>query len=103
MLLMKLTILFIYGFVFAVSFFLLALLWHAQMSDVYFVCKDRGPIADFVPPFVHENAAGNFFIKPPRVVYTIWGVYAGAALLIPAVISWLLVRMYEHALKKSWM
>jgi hypothetical protein len=100
---MKLTVIFIYCFVFSVVFLVCAILWHAQMPDVYFVSHGKGVIADFVPPFVQPNGSGDFYIKPPHVVYTIWVVYAGCALLIPAVCSWLIVRLYERALRKAWM
>jgi len=99
---MKLTILFIYGFLFSIVFLLSAVLWHAQMQDVYFVCHGKGVIADFVPPFVQSNGS-DFYIKPARVVYVIWMVYLGCTLLIPAVCSWLLVRMHQRALQRTWM
>ena len=99
---MKLTILLIYGVLFSIAFLIFALIWHAQMPDVYFVSRDRGFISDFFPPFVTEGGSG-FFTKPRRVIYTIWAVYFGAVVLIPGVGSWLLVRIYERALKKSWM
>lgn len=99
---MKLTIVFIYSFLFSIAFLICALMWHAQMSDVYFVCHGKGVIADFVPPFVQPNGSGDFYIKPARVVYIIWIVYAACAVLIPAICSWLAVRLYDRALKKSW-
>src|SRR6185312_6008623 len=64
---MKLTVIFIYCSLLAVCFFIFALVWHAQMSNVYFVSSSRGPISDFVPPFVRES--GDFFIKLACVVY----------------------------------
>jgi hypothetical protein len=100
---MKLTYIFIYGFAFAVAFLIFALVWHWQMSDVYFVSRDKGVITDFFPPFVHDGASGDFFIKPPRVIYTIWAVYLAAVLIIPAVCAWLLVRLHQRALNKAWM
>jgi hypothetical protein len=99
---MKLTILLIYGVLFSLSFLFFAVLWHLQMPDVYFVCRDKGFVTDFLPPFVTEGASGEFFIKPPHVIYVIWGVYIGLAVVIPAICSWLLVRIYDHALRKSW-
>ncbi len=88
---------------FAVLFLIFALVWHWQMSDVYFVSHEKGVIADFVPPFVHEGVSGDFFIKPRRVIYTIWAVYFGAVLVIPAVCAWLLVRLHQKELNKAWM
>jgi len=100
---MKLVAVFIYVFLFAVCFLVLALIWHWRMPGVYFMNRDAGPIADFLPPFVHPDASGEFFIRPKEVVYTIWAVFLGCALVIPGVCSWLLMRMYERALKKAWM
>ncbi|HWF18665.1 MAG TPA: hypothetical protein VG754_05330 [Verrucomicrobiae bacterium] len=100
---MKLTIFFIYGFLFSVVFLISALLWHAQMQDVYFVCHQKGVIADFVPPFVQPGESGGFYIKPPHVVYVIWIVYLGCTVAIPAVCSWLILRMHRRALKKAWL
>jgi hypothetical protein len=100
---MKLTIFLIYVFLFSVVFLISALLWHMQMQNVYFVCHGKGVIADFVPPFVQPNGSGDFYLKPPHVVYVIWLVYLGATVLIPAVCSWLILRMHQRALKKAWM
>lgn len=100
---MKLAFICIYGFLFAVMFLILALLWHWQMSEIYFVNHSKGLITDFVPPFVPAGASDAFFIKPPRVVYAIWCVYVGVLVLVPAVISWLLVRLHQRELKKAWM
>ena len=100
---MKLTIFFIYAALFSVVFLLSAVLWHMQMQDVYFVCHGKGVIADFLPPFVQANGSGDFYIKPARVVYIIWLIYLGCTLLIPAICSWLLVRLHQHALKRAWM
>lgn len=100
---MKLAIILVYGALFSFFFVISALLWHAQMADVYFVCRSKGVIEDFVPPFVQSVDHGDIYLKPPRVVYTIWVVYAGCAVIIPAVFSWLLVRLYERAQKKAWM
>jgi hypothetical protein len=100
---MKLTVVYIFGFLFCVTFFISALVWHWQMSDVYFVSHAKGPIADFVPPFVLPGDNGDYYIKPRRVVYVIWGIYAGCSVMIPAVCSWLLMRMHQRALNKSWM
>ena len=66
-----------------------------------FVCREKGFLTDFVPPFVHPGASGDFFVKPPHVVYTIWAVYVAALVLIPGVISWLLVRMHQRALNRG--
>ena len=99
---MKLTIIFIYAILFAITFLLFALLWHTQMPGVYFVCRDKGFVTDFLPPFVNGSGSGDFFIKPAHVIYTIWAVYFGAAVLIPGVCSWLLLRIYDRALRKSW-
>lgn len=100
---MKLTMFFIYTFLLAITFVLLAIIWHWQMSDVYFVSHGKGMITDFVPPFVRPGESGDFYIKPRRVVYVIWGVYIGCIVVIPAVGAWLLARMHQHALNKSWM
>ena len=100
---MKLAFILIYGFLFAVAFLVLALLWHWQMSEVYFVCRSKGLISDFVPPFVPQGANDAFFIKPPRVVYTIWSIYVAVLLLVPAAVSWSLVRLHQRELKKAWM
>lgn len=100
---MKRTIIFIYAGLFPIVFLIAAVLWHAQMQHVYFVCHGKGVIADFVPPFVQSDGSGDFYLKPARVVYVIWMIYLGCTLLIPAVCSWLLVRMHQRALKKAWM
>lgn len=100
---MKLAILYIYGFLFCIVFLISSLLWHAQMQEVYFISRGKGVVADFLPPFVTPGQSGDFFIQPPHVVYIIWCVYLGCTLLVPAVGSWLLVRLHQHSLKKAWM
>jgi hypothetical protein len=100
---MKKTFLLIYSVLFVVLFLFCAMIWHWQMAGTYFVSQHAGIIADFVPPFVREGLAGDMYLKPQRIVYTIWGVYAGIALLVPGISAWLLVRMHDRALRKSWM
>jgi hypothetical protein len=100
---MKLTIFLIYGILFSIAFLLFATIWHFQMQDVYFVCRDKGLVSDFLPPFVSEGTTGEFFIKPPHVIYTIWTVYMALVVLVPGVAAWLLTKLYDRALKKSWM
>jgi hypothetical protein len=97
------TFLLIYTVLFVVLFLLCAMIWHWQMAGTYFVSQHAGIIVDFVPPFVRADMAGDMFLKPQRTVYAIWAVYFGIAVLLPGVSAWLLVRMHERALRKSWM
>jgi len=99
---MKLTVLLIYGFLFFICFLISALIWHAQMANVYFVSQERGLIADFVPPFVHMGAEGEFYIRQPHVIYAVWAVYFGCVVLIPGICSWVILRFREHALNRAW-
>ncbi len=98
---MKLTIAWIYGVLLLVSFLISASLWHWQMAGAYFV-SHKALLGDFLPPFVHSGEDGNFYIKPLRVVYMIWFIYLTATLLLPAVLTWLLVRLHHRALNQSW-
>jgi hypothetical protein len=100
---MKLMIFAIYGFLLAVALLLLALVWHAQMPGVYFVCPNRGVISDFLPPFVDPGVNGCFFMRPPSVVYLMWGVYIAVGVIVPGFGAWLINRLHQRALKKSWM
>lgn len=100
---MKLTMLFIYSFLLCVTFLIFALIWHWQMSDVYFVSREKGLITDFVPPFIGSRESGDFYLKPRRTVYVIWSVYAACVVLIPGICSWSLARLHQRALKKVWM
>ena len=79
-----------------------AMVWHLQMPGAYFICHHRGIILDFLPPFVHAGADGDFFMRPAYVVYTFWGIYVGVALVLPAFALWIGGRIYERDLKKSW-
>jgi hypothetical protein len=99
---MKLMMLLIYGFLLSISLFVIALVWHWQMPGSYFVSPAKGLISDFLPPFV-DGSRGDYFIRPKHVVYLMWGVYVGLATVVPAVLAWLIARVYERALKKSWM
>src|SRR4051794_21038747 len=100
---MKLKILLIYGSGFAATFLLASFIWHWQMSDGYFVCKNNGVVLDFLPPFVHSGTEGEFFIKPQRTVYVIWAVYLITCLLLPAFCTWMFIRLYQRDLNRSWM
>jgi hypothetical protein len=100
---MKKTFLLIYLVLFVVLFLLCAMIWHWQMAGTYFVSQQKGIIVDFFPPFVRPGLAGEIYLKPENAVYTIWAVYAGVAVLAPAVTAWLLVRYHDRALRKSWM
>jgi hypothetical protein len=99
---MKLTITFIYGVLVLITFLILATVWHWQMSGAYFV-SHKSLLVDFMPPFIQTGADGNFYIKPGRVIYAIWSVYIAIMFLAPAVFTWLLVRLHQRALNKSWL
>jgi hypothetical protein len=99
---MKKTFLLIYVVAFVVFFLVCAMIWHWQMAGTYFVSPQKGIITDFLPPFVQPQSAGNMYLKPESAVYTIWSVYAGATIILPGVGAWLLVRLHDQALKKSW-
>lgn len=98
---MKLTIAFIYGVLLLISFLISASLWHWQMAGTYFV-SHKALLGDFLPPFVHTGEDGNFYIRPLRVVYLMWSVYLAGMFLLPAAFTWLLLRLHERALNKSW-
>ena len=98
---MKLTIAVLYLFFFTIFFLILSAIWHWRMAGAYFVSHDRGYIADFLPPFVRGE--GDFYMKPAATVYAIWAVFMVVILLLPAVGSWLVLRLHQTALKKSWM
>jgi len=98
---MKLTIAFIYGVLLLISLLIFASVWHWQMSGVYFV-SNKSLLADFLPPFIHPGEGGNIYIKPLRVIYMMWFVYLVAMFLIPAGFTWLLIRLHQKALNKSW-
>jgi hypothetical protein len=98
---MKMRGLMLYGILFVVTLLLLAMIWHWQMAGAYFVCHHRGIILDFLPPFAHGND-GDFYVKPERVVYAIWAVYLALALALPALLTWMSVRLYLKELDLSW-
>ena len=100
---MKLTMFLVYSFLLCLTFLISALMWHWQMSDVYFVSPGKGLISDFLPPFVRPGESGDFYIKPRRAVYVIWAVYVSCIAVIPAVCSWLVARLHQRALRKAWM
>jgi hypothetical protein len=100
---MKKTFMLIYIVAFMLLFLLCAMVWHWQMAGTYFVSQQKGIIADFFPPFVSPGAAGDLFLQPQGKVYAIWFIYLGVTLILPAVGAWLLVRVHDRSLKKSWM
>ena len=100
---MKLRMLTLYGLLVLVCTLLCAMIWHAHMAGSAFICHHAGIISDFVPPFAHEGRDGDVLLQPTRVIYTIWAVYAGVALVVPALALWLGGRLYERDLKRSWM
>jgi hypothetical protein len=93
----------LYLVLFVVLFLFCAMFWHWQMAGTYFISQRTGIIVDFFPPFVRADSAGDMFLKPQRVIYAIWAIYGGIIVLLPGVSAWLLVRMHERALNKSWM
>jgi hypothetical protein len=98
---MRLTFAVIYLSIFTVLLLVLAAIWHWQMAGHYFLCPDRGYVTDFFPPFVRGD--GDLYVKPASTVYAIWAVFAGVAILVPAVTSWLVIRAHHMALRKAWM
>src|SRR4051812_42829803 len=99
---MKSRVILIYGVLFVVLVLVLAMLWHWQMAGIYFMSRERGIILDFLPPFARAGVEGDFYIKPPYVVYTIWSIYLMIGLLLPAAGAWLFDRLYERDLKRVW-
>lgn len=99
--LVKLTIVFIYGVLLLISFLIAASVWHWQMAGVYYV-SHKPMLADFVPPFIHTGAEGNFYMEPVRMIYMIWFVYMVMMFLLPAGFTWLLMRLRQNALNKVW-
>jgi hypothetical protein len=97
---MKLTIGVLYLFFFTIIFLLLAAVWNWRVAGVYFASPERGFIADFFPPFV--RGAGDIYLKPPATVYAIWAVFVVAAVGLPALASWTVLRFHQAALKKAW-
>lgn len=99
---MKTRMITLYVVLLVVTLLLLAMVWHWQMAGAYFVSRDRGIILDFVPPFAHSGVAGDFYLKPERVVYAIWGVYVAAGFILPGICAWLSIRLYQKELEISW-
>ncbi len=99
---MKPRVLAIYVVLLVVSILFLAILWHWQMAGNYFVSGTRGIILDFLPPFANPGVQGEFFVQPPRVIYTIWAVYMLGLFLLPAGATWALLRLYEKDLGRYW-
>jgi len=79
----------------------LAAIWHWRMAGHYFLSPDRGYVTDFFPPFVRGE--GDLYVEPAATIYTIWAVFAGIAVVLPAVVSWLVLRAHQMALRKAWM
>jgi hypothetical protein len=100
---MKPTILLVFGISFPITFLISATLWHVQISGNYFVCVDRGLILDFLPPFAHPATPGDFFIKPERTTYALWSVYMLVTLLVPALCSWMVAKLYQRDMKRAWL
>jgi hypothetical protein len=99
---MKARMITLYAVLLVIGFLLLAMIWHWQMAGTYFISRDRGIILDFVPPFARPGTSGDFYLKPQRVVYTIWCVYVAAGLILPAIGAWFFVRLYQKDLETSW-
>jgi hypothetical protein len=99
---MKARMITLYAIFLVVGFLLLAMVWHWQMAGTYFISRDRGIILDFVPPFARAGTSGDVYLKPQRVVYTIWGMYVTAGLILPALGAWLTIRLYQKELEISW-
>jgi hypothetical protein len=99
---MKTRAIVLYGILFLFAFPILAGFWHLQMAGHYFVSEVHGIIADFFPPFAAIGIQGEYFIQPVRVVYTIWALYVLGLLLVPAAVTWILLRLYERDLGRYW-
>ena len=99
---MKARMMTLYAILLVISLLLVAMVWHWQMAGTYFVSRDRGIILDFLPPFARAGASGDFYLKPERVVYSIWGLYLGTGFIVPAIVAWVSVRLYQKELDLSW-
>ena len=99
---MKPRMIFLYGILLLPVCVLCAMVWHWQMAGTYFISKHAGIILDAMPPFIHPGEEGDLYIKPVHVIYTIWSLYAAAAVIIPGVLTWLAFRWHDRDLKNSW-
>jgi len=99
---MKTTIATIYLVLLIFSFLIFATLWHFQMQSHYFICHGKGIFEDFIPPFV-KRGSDDAYLKPAQVVYTVWSLFAGLTLILPAAVTWLLMGLHNRALNKTWM
>ena len=97
---MKLTIAFIYGVLFSISFLICASVWHWQMEENFFVSQ-KGLLRDFLPPFIRSGQSGNFFIRPTHVIYSVWCIYLAIMVLVPAGVTWLVVRLHRRAVESA--
>ena len=81
----------VYAYVFMLPFALLlsTVVWANKVSGVLYLCTDSLGIFDFIPPFVHSYHGDVYCVSPLRVNFT-WAALLAGALLLPALVIWLL-------------
>lgn len=66
--------------------------WYLVIDGNLYYCSDKIPLVDFIPPFVHSQEYGDYFIIDERWVWTIWIASLGIILFIPHFIVKKLIR-----------
>ena len=99
-----------YVAMFVPSLIAAAAIWSFVAPDRFYHCWDDAPFVTFFPPFVHPDFTfsqqlRDYFILPPKTVYSIWLGFVAAAATAPAfpvlAFAWLW-RFYERHSKSEF-
>ena len=81
-----------YVFFLPFSLLLAAGIWANSVSGVLYLCTDSMGAFGFIPPFVHPGTDDLYYVPAWRV-YLLWYASLASAVLVPAVIVWLVCCM----------
>lgn len=76
-------------------FFVVSIVWHVFITNRLYVCTDAMVFASFIPPWVHEQVSGDYFIASPPVVAGIWLALVGGGVWLSRVASQKITRIKE--------
>jgi len=65
------------------SFIVAMLIWTIFVDGKLYYCSDKIFFLDFFPPFVHGEKYNDRYISDPAVVWAIWFILVGLALISP--------------------
>lgn len=70
-----------------ITILFVSLFWLSFVNGYFYYCSDPVLVFDFIPPFVHGEGVGDYYIASPSTVYAIWYFCVAVIILLPLLIT----------------